>query len=487
MKRLLCMCAITLLLPMMLCLTAVADELYVGTADGYPSLTAAVEAAVPGDVIHLASGVYEEPDETYPIVIDKPLKLIGEPGAVLKGPPFKALIRVNAPDVSIDGIEFQFLRWGIVDTGDRMSLTDCRFILADATYRVSSCGVWMAGVYGCSIIGCDFTGCGVCMAGPPLSERSKDLPVLTGLFEVGEDTAVFTSHTLRNNRVNGKPLYYYVNETDLAVPKDAGGVIAANCVNLTVEGINVSDNSMGIELVHCTNVQVNNLTADRCGIFGIYLAYIAGGIVKDVSCSESNHGIDIRAVQSAVVTDCATLDCEQGIFLSFASDCIIDSCRILNCGNGFFTAAGARNQLSSSQVEGNENGIYIQGEKDMLICGNEINGNTVAGVRLLRSSGQVMDNNVHDNRAGVLAAEDNSLTLWRNSFNANASAALYLKDITSGKISFNIFGSTEKTFLELDGSIVDTLIWQNTFHGGMHQVVDRSKGQVLLAMNNWRE
>ena len=368
-----------------------------------------------------------------------------------------------------------------------VDLTDCLFILADEAYRVSSCGVWMAGVRNCSITGCDFSGCGVCMAGPPLSERSKELPVLTGLFEVGEDTAFFTSHTLKDNLINGKPLYYFVNETNLSVQKDAGGVIAALCENVAAEGIDVSDSSMGLQLIHCGNVRVERVTADRCGIFGIYLAKDSGGTVKNVVCRESNHGIDLRADKNMIVNGCETSNCEQGVFLSHSSDCIVDDCRIQNCGNGFFIAGGTGNQLSESFVEGNDNGVYVQGEKNMLVCGNEITGNTVAGVRFLRSNGQVADNNIHDNQTGVLAAEDNPLTLWRNSFSGNASAGLFMKDIASGKITSNDFGSTEKVFMELDGEIAQTLIFGNTFHGGVNRIIDHTCGKVPLDLNSWSE
>lgn len=487
MKKLLLLFAAPMLVTLMLCLPALANELYVGSGDGYPSITAAVEAAAPGDVIRITSGIYNEPTETYPIEIDKPVTLAGEPGVVLKGSPFKALLKIDAPDVKVKGIEFQLLRWGIVDTGDRLALTGCRFILADDAYRVSSCGVWMAGVQDCSITGCDFTGCGVCMAGPPLSERSKELPVLTGLFEVGEDTDFFTSHTLENNRINGKPLYYFINEKNLVVPQDAGGVIAACCENVKVEGIDVSDSSMGLQLIHCSSVQVEQVVADRCGIFGIYLAHDNGGIVKNVTCKESNHGIDLRADKNMIVTGCETFKCEQGIFLSRSNDCIVDDCKIQNCGNGFFIAGGTGNQLSYGFVKGNDNGVYVQGEKNMLVCGNEITGNTAAGVRFLRSGGQVLDNSIYDNQTGVMAAEDDSLTLWRNSFSGNASAGLYLKDIVSGKISLNTFDSTENVFMELDGTIVDTLFFKNTFRGSADKVVNNANSSISIAMNIWDE
>ncbi len=67
MKKFLPMYATALLVSLMLCLPALANELHIGTGKGYQSLTAAVVDAAPGDVIHLSSGVYDEPAETYPI------------------------------------------------------------------------------------------------------------------------------------------------------------------------------------------------------------------------------------------------------------------------------------------------------------------------------------------------------------------------------------------------------------------------------------
>ena len=71
------------------CAAARADEIVV-QPDATASLTEAVAKARPGDIIHLAAGVYTQETETYPIVIDKPLTLIGEEGAVLESPAFYA-------------------------------------------------------------------------------------------------------------------------------------------------------------------------------------------------------------------------------------------------------------------------------------------------------------------------------------------------------------------------------------------------------------
>lgn len=59
-----------------------------------------IEAAAPGDTIRLAAGRYDGP-----LLINRKLSLVGEPGAVLTGPGIGSVITVTAPDVQIRGME----------------------------------------------------------------------------------------------------------------------------------------------------------------------------------------------------------------------------------------------------------------------------------------------------------------------------------------------------------------------------------------------
>lgn len=64
------------------------------------ALQSAIEAAAPGDTIRLASGRHAGP-----VVVDRTLSLVGEPGAVLSGPGSGSVLTVTAPDVHIKGLE----------------------------------------------------------------------------------------------------------------------------------------------------------------------------------------------------------------------------------------------------------------------------------------------------------------------------------------------------------------------------------------------
>lgn len=76
---------------------ALAAELRV--APGTP-LQPVIEAAAPGDTVRLAAGRHAGP-----VVIDRTLSLIGEPGAVVTGPGTGSVVTVTAPDVRIHGLQ----------------------------------------------------------------------------------------------------------------------------------------------------------------------------------------------------------------------------------------------------------------------------------------------------------------------------------------------------------------------------------------------
>lgn len=104
---------------------------------------------------------------------------------MVDAPAMKVAFRVEADGVTIQGLEIRFRRTGLYLIGDNVTVEDCSILLADPAWRTSSCGAWMGGIRGAAFRNCAFTGCGIAVAGPPLSETSHLVPVLTGLFEVG--------------------------------------------------------------------------------------------------------------------------------------------------------------------------------------------------------------------------------------------------------------------------------------------------------------
>jgi parallel beta-helix repeat protein len=61
-----------------------------------------------------------------------------------------------------------------------------------------------------------------------------------------------------SNTVNGKPVYYWVNRRDMAVPVDAGYVVLVNCTRITVKNLSLTNNMQGVALAFTTNSTITN-------------------------------------------------------------------------------------------------------------------------------------------------------------------------------------------------------------------------------------
>ena len=345
MKRLLMVC----LLLLCLCSVASATEYVVDPAGNgdFPSLTEALLVAQDGDRLVLAGGTYNDSLETFPIMVEKAVEIVARAGEVpvITSPRLVAAMELNADGIYVSGLQVDFLRNGMWVQGDDVCVKNCTFTLADEEWRTSSCGIWVGGAKRLTMTACSFTGCGIALAGPPISDTSKGLPVLTGMFEVGEDIEYFTTHTFTDVMVNGLPLGYVVDLDNAEYAEPCGQLIAVECDNTTFTGLTCNKASMGIEVVYCRNSVVENCIADDAGIFGIYVAKSEDCVLRDCRADRGAHGFDLRAIHRCVVESCSAAGGGQGMFFSMAWDSLLVNCEIYECGTGFFSASGDRNHM----------------------------------------------------------------------------------------------------------------------------------------------
>lgn len=441
------------LLALLLLLIRAACAQTVSVAPG--ELGLALARCADGDVIELCGGVYAEPEEAFPLTVTAAVTLRAKPEEmpVIDAPAFKAALRVEADGVTIEGLGIRFLRTGIYAVGDGLTLNDCRIALADEAWRTSSCGIWAGGIMSMRLERCAFTGCGVSLAGPPLSERSAGLPVLTGLFEVGEDVRYFTTHAMEDCTVNGKPLYYAAGLDEAVIPADAGQAICCGCRRVIGEGVDVSDGSMGMVLAYNDRVELTDCRADRCGVFGVYVAKCGGGTLLRVRSDETNHGIDVRASRGILLIACTADGCDQGMFFSRVEDSVMTGCMVTRTGQGYFLAGGSGNLLERCVAQDCENGFNLQKEGRTLMTGCTVQGCTVCGVRLDATPAEFFQNLLRDNWVGVMAYGDASFSLSGNRFENSGACGLYLRDIGYSRICGNAFSGSAQDAVQALGEL----------------------------------
>jgi parallel beta-helix repeat protein len=183
-----------------------------------------------------------------------------------------------------------------------------------------------------------------------------------------------------SNTVNGRPVCYYSNESGTTVPGGAGQVILAGCTDFIIEGQNLSNASLGIEVLYSSEIMINN---NECSndFYGILLLSSNSCVVSNTTCSNNTEGIVLSSSNNNTLRN---NDCSynfDGIQLVFSSNNIISD---NNCSSNdeygialsFWNSA---NTISRNQVCSNTGyGVYIDSGLNNRIWNNTFVGNNGA-------------------------------------------------------------------------------------------------------------
>ena len=120
--------------------------------------------------------------------------------------------------------------------------------------------------------------------------NSNNNTVKDNIF-INTGLSVFNSYqnTVENNTVNGKPLVYLENVSDSTVTH-AGQVIAVNCHNLTIKGLNVFNTSYGMEFWRTNNSRIIDNLIDS-NFLGIYLDHSNKNDIHTNIIKNNSYGI----------------------------------------------------------------------------------------------------------------------------------------------------------------------------------------------------
>lgn len=127
-----------------------ASVLVVGPDAPWGTVTAAIRAAKPGDTVLVRSGLYREPT----LVVDKPLTLLGEPGAILDGEGERGLVHVVADSVTVEGFTLRDTGLSFTDDRSAVLVERARFCtLRSLRLENSFFGLYLANAGDCLIEG----------------------------------------------------------------------------------------------------------------------------------------------------------------------------------------------------------------------------------------------------------------------------------------------------------------------------------------------
>ncbi|MCJ7721001.1 right-handed parallel beta-helix repeat-containing protein, partial [Candidatus Bathyarchaeota archaeon] len=138
----------------------------------------------------------------------------------------------------------------------------------------------------------------------------------------GANLLDFVNDIDTSNTIDEKPVYYWVNEQEKAVPLDAGHVVLENCTGITVKNLNLTNNAEGILLAFTKNSTITQNTITNNGA-GIELLGSSRNNTISGNYIINNEGIGIRlygSPENNLFGNTITNNGNHGVLLYFSDD-----------------------------------------------------------------------------------------------------------------------------------------------------------------------
>jgi len=204
--------------------------------------------------------------------------------------------------------------------------------------------------------------------------------VTEGLYPSGISLTINDVDT--SNTVNGKPVYYWVNKRNMAIPSNAGFVALVNCTNIKVNNLDLERSLHGITLLYTKNTEIsgNNIPANHRT--GILVLYSSNNTVSRNNITDNEVGISVGAsphtnVFSNTITSKTRYHPGDGIDIVYSSDCNVSFNNIIDNWYGLILDRASTTTVSFNNIISSKmTGIAVGDCSDVTIFNNNFINNT---------------------------------------------------------------------------------------------------------------
>jgi len=427
-----------------------------GPAD-FHTIQEAVNAASDGDTVFVFSGTYYEN-----VVVNRTLSLVGEnrETTVIDG----NMSGWSTVDVKASGVLITNFTIGNDSLGVRLSNSP-NITVSRNNITNNQVGIWPWHTRGCAISGNNITDNQVgfvlhsspncTISGNYISNNSEygihlfHSPNITmsgnvmndnkyGFGVEGDELSHFMLSIDASNFVDGKPVYYLVNQKNSVINSsthpEVGYLGLVNCTNMIVENLTLTNNGQGLLLAYVNKSRIteNNITNNEYGIWVLYCSN--NSIVENTFV---NCGLYILESYGNEISD-NLVNGKPLVYLESVSDYPIQNAGqviLINC---------SRIRVENLDLSKATAGVWLWRSNSTKIVGNNITNNLwgICGFSPVWSvSGESLNctisgNNITNNRFGVWLSSFPHSTLSGNYVSYNE-YGVHLADCHNSTISGN--------------------------------------------------
>lgn len=215
---------------------------------------------------------------------------------------------------------------------------------------------------------------------------TNNVMINNGVTVLGYDVLDCTTNDIDStNSVNGRPVYFFRNQSGTVVPAGAGEVIVANCTDFVIENQILDYACVGIELLFSSGVRISNNTCSN-NSYGVLLWFsdsntLDNNTVFNNEISPDNwwYGVGLLSSNYNTISGNRLSDSLCGLGLQLSSHNTIVGNRCTNNSNGVNLLESELNRLYQNEMIDNANlGVFTLGSIDNVIWNNTFIGNNGA-------------------------------------------------------------------------------------------------------------
>ncbi len=283
-----------------------------------------------------------------------------------------------------------------------------------------------------------------------------------------------------SNTVNGKPVYYWINEANKAVPLDAGYVGLVNCTNMTVQGLDLRHNGEGLLLAGTTNSSVtrNNITQNEEGIYVDKSSQCNSIYENDIVNNSRGIVLKDSSNNNTILENDVTENQNSGVYVTQSNSNSIIKNKIAENGAGIWLGGYSNyTDIVENEIANNDNGIWS--------CWYSNHNNITLNNILCNSRGiwlgyvhsdynRVDSNNITDNAIGIWLENSSNNQIHENNITSaiyNDICIVFYDPTSSNNIIYHNIFATWPFQVQPSGS---TNVWDDGYPSGGNYWSSRS-------------
>ncbi|MCW4029436.1 MAG: right-handed parallel beta-helix repeat-containing protein [Candidatus Bathyarchaeota archaeon] len=231
------------------------------------------------------------------------------------------------------------------------------------------------------------------------------------------ESAEYINDVDSSNKINSKPVYYWINQHNQIVPDDAGMVVLKNCSEIRVQNLSFSNSRCGISLYNTNNsVLIGNKLAQNYKGLELWRSH-NNSIIYNHITNATFDGIEIYHSENTTIAHNLIANNENGIYhRAEAKNEVISDNLIINNKHSGILGGSDYSKITHNFVVDNGGGITVGSACQ--VTRNNITRNSASGI-IFRSNNLITDNYISKNQIGLMTNNGQGNIITQNSIIEN--------------------------------------------------------------------